>query len=139
MNSKVVFNSTGEKLGEFLLDCAGFQINSLNLPTQWDYIYQNRDILLKVDQFGPVYAQAEPPGDIMIFKRENGQRFSNWAVWLSSKQIDHGLPFNNFFRPIIDGRNPSKQPDNLKVVYRPECATYEFLHEGYPMKPKIKL
>ena len=85
--------------GKFIQDTAGYELNDLNLPSAWEYIYQNQDFLLKVDQFGPVYVQADPPGDILLLRRENGQRFSNWAVWISEEGQE---PFNNFFRPTVN-------------------------------------
>ncbi len=72
MKSNVIYGNDMTIWGEFQEDCAGFNMKSLNLPTPpWDYIYQNRGILLKVDQYGPVYTQAYPPGDVMLFKRES--------------------------------------------------------------------
>ena len=62
--------------GRFIKNTAGYEINTFDLPTSWEYIYENKDILLKVDQFGPVYAQANPPGDIMLFKRATSKIFT---------------------------------------------------------------
>ena len=106
---KPVLSPEGKEWGRFQPDCAGFTIKSLNVPASWEYIYQNRDVLLKVDQFGPVYVQAHPPGDIMLFKRENGQKFSSWMVWLTSDEFLE--PFTNFYRPVVDGKNPAKEPE----------------------------
>lgn len=53
-------------------------MNTPNLPVPWEYIYQNGKILLKVDRFGPVYAQADPRSDIMLFKRDSMQKFSSY-------------------------------------------------------------
>lgn len=125
---KPVFSPEGKEWGRFQPDCAGFTIKSLDVPTSWEYIYQNRDVLLKVDQFGPVYVQAHPPGDIMLFNRENGQKFSSWMVWLTSDEFSE--PFTNFFRPLVNGKNPSKEPENLEISFRPECASYSFQNEG---------
>ena len=102
-----VYNDNKRLLGEFIPNCAGFNIKSLNLPAAWEYIYQNRDILMKVDQYGPVYAQNNPPADIMLFKRESGQRFSNWLVWIKKNEE---APFNNYFRPQINGADSGIEP-----------------------------
>ncbi|MCL2699983.1 MAG: hypothetical protein FWE68_06690, partial [Defluviitaleaceae bacterium] len=67
-------NNEFGQFGHFIPGTAGYEINSLNLPAAWDYMYQNGDILLKADQFGPIAAQADPPGDVMLFKREAHQR-----------------------------------------------------------------
>ena len=109
-----IFDQNKKLLGEFVPDCAGFNIKSLNLPAAWEYIYQNRDILLKVDQFGPVYAQANPPADVMLFRRENAQKFSNWLVWIK-KQGEEA--FNNFFRPQINGANANAEPENVNITF----------------------
>lgn len=127
-------NKSQEKLGEFISDSAAFRITSLNLPTSWEYIYQNRDILMKVDQFGPVYIQMDPPGDIQMIRRENAQKFSNWIVWIKKEGAE---PFNNFFRPQINMTNQSKNPDNLNIEFRPEKATYSFINEGLEIKTEF--
>lgn len=122
--------------GRFLSDCAGYEINTLNLPASWEYIYQNNDVLLKVDQFGPVYAQAYPPGDVLLFKRESGQRFSAWTVWISR---DGSTPFTNFFRPQVNAVSMNEEPDNLKIIYRPECAQYSFSYDGLEINTEFMI
>ena len=49
-------------------DKAGFTINTIDLPSSWDYIYQNGDVLLRVDQHGPVYAQADPRAHLQWYR-----------------------------------------------------------------------
>ncbi len=106
---------------KFIKDTAGYEINTLNLPVSWEYIYENRDVLLKVDQFGPIYAQAHPPGDVMIFKRETHEKYSPWIVHINNK-------FTNFFRPNMLG--VEDEPENVKITYLPECATYAFTYDN---------
>lgn len=113
--------------GRFLDDTAGYEITNLNLPSAWEYIYQNRDILLKVDQNGPVYIQADPPGDIMMMRRENAQNFSNWIVWINEEGKE---PFNNFFRPTANCADCAQQPEAFSVRFLPEKATYAFERNG---------
>jgi len=122
-----VKNESEKKLGSFIPGTAGYEIKSPNLPAAWDYIYQNGDVLLKLDQYGPVYAQAHPPGDIMLFKREPNQRFSSWVVWL---QEEDKTPFNNFFRPQADGLKLKKVPADFSIKFLPECGRYSFTQDG---------
>lgn len=129
-------DKNGRVLGEFVPNTAGFKIKSLNLPSSWEYIYQNRDILMKVDQFGPVYAQADPPADVMLFKRESGQKFSNWLVWI---QKDAEEPFNNYFRPQINGKNSKAEPESPSVTFLPEKAVYEFDYNGLTVKTELAI
>lgn len=111
--------------GSFIKNTAGYEINTLNLPTSWEYIYENRDILLKMDQFGPVYAQAHPPGDIVLFKREQHQKFSPWLIHISSDSFPGRI--TNFFRP--NTLSVANEPENVKIEYLPESATYSFSFE----------
>ncbi len=118
--------------GRFIEDTAGYEINTLDLPTSWEYIFENRDILLKVDQFGPIYAQAHPPGDIMLFQRAQHQRFSSWSVPIV---LEDGAQITNFFGP---NRLPAgTQPEQVKIVYRPECAVYAFTYGGLEIETEL--
>lgn len=119
--------------GKFIKNTAGYEINTLNLPTSWEYIYENKDILLKVDQFGPVYAQANPPGDIMLFKREQHQKYSPWMVQLVLDETKE--QFTNFFRP--NRMELSAEPENVKIEYLPECARYSFTYKGLQVATEI--
>jgi Cellobiose phosphorylase len=137
MNNREIYGPSGQKWAQFRPDCAGIDLFSLNLPAPWEYIYQNHDVLLKVDQFGPVYAQANPPGGIQLFRRENGQKFSSWAVWLQSDELEDRKPFTNFFRPLIDGSDPSKEPQDLKITFLPHCASYEYRYQDLLVKTEF--
>lgn len=118
--------------GKFIENTAGYEIHTLNLPTSWEYIYENKDILLKVDQFGPVYAQANPPGDIILFQREKHQKFSPWSIYL---ELENGECITNFFRP--NKFQASREPEDVKIVYRPECATYSFVYQGLEIETEL--
>lgn len=122
--------------GKFIKDTAGYELNSLDLPSAWEYIYQNRDFLLKVDQFGPVYVQANPPGDILLLRRENGQRFSNWVVWICEEGQE---PFNNFFRPTVNCARCDEIPDDLSIRYLPEKAMYSFRRNGLKIQTEFTM
>lgn len=116
--------------GKFIKNTAGYEINTLNLPTNWEYIYENRDVLLKVDQFGPVYAQAYPPGGIMLFKRENREKYSPWTILINDD-------FSNFFRPNL--KENGAEPEGLKIKFLPECAIYSFTYHGLLCKTEIAI
>lgn len=112
--------------GSFIKNTAGYKINTLNLPTSWEYIYENRDILLKMDQFGPVYAQAHPPGDIVLFKREQHQKFSPWFINIRSDSFEGRI--TNFFRP--NDLSITKEPEKVDIEFLPESASYCFEYKG---------
>ena len=121
---------------KFIKNTAGYEINDLNLPAPWEYIYQNKDLLLKVDQFGPVYVQADPPGDIMLMRRENGQSFSNWIVWISEEGRES---FNNFYRPMVKCDCCDEVPEALSIRYLPEKAVYSFLQNGLKIQTEFTI
>lgn len=116
--------------GQFSADRkAGFVIHTPNLPTPWDYIYQNGSMLLRVDQHGLAYAQSFPPSDLVMFLRDRFQKSSVWHTWFHSPDFASG-PFTNFFRPTPGIADPSAVPAKFTVTYTPSRATYEIEHEG---------
>lgn len=116
--------------GNFSKSCdATYEITSLNMQTSWEYIYQNRDVLLRVDQFGPVNAQVHPPKDIMLFKREHDDKFSKWLTWITCEGVNCDGPFTNFFRPEVNGK-PGMQPQDFKITFAPHQAVYTGTIDG---------
>ena len=110
-------------------DAAAFDIDTPHLPAAWEYIYQNRRILLRVDQRGPIFAQAEPPSDILLFRREAFQPSSSWLVWLRSPDLAGG-GFCNFWTPAGGGADPRAVPERFHLRYAPSAATYTVCHDG---------
>lgn len=130
--SRRIFERIRKMYGRFIEDTAGCEIHTLELPTSWEYIYENRDILLKVDQFGPIYAQAHPPGGIMLFQREKHQKYAPWNIHLL---WEDGACITNFFRP--NRLSAEAVPEDLKIVYRPECAVYSFSYHGLSVETEL--
>jgi cellobiose phosphorylase len=75
--------------------------NRDELSEPWYYIYQNRKILLYVDQNGPVKIQYQPPSGILVVKRELGEKQSKLLTWIQSNDVNDGVPFNNFNSPNL--------------------------------------
>ncbi len=119
--------------GKFIENTAGYEINTQKLPTSWEYIYENRDILLKVDQFGPVYAQANPPGDVMLFKRENHEKYSPWHFRISYDGSSE--EFSNFFKP--NNLPKSEEAKNVSIRFLPECAIYSFEYRDLRVETEL--
>lgn len=115
---------------------AVFTIDTLNLPTSWDYIYQNRKILLKVDQFGVALAQAFPPSDIIMCMRDRFQKYSVWHTWFMSEDFKDGA-FTNFYRPVQNAKDPSKEPDKIEIKFKPSHAEYLIENEGIRVETTI--
>ena len=86
------------KYGEYDLSRkAAYTVNkSEDLFEPWYYIYQNRKILLYVDQNGPVKIQYQPPSGILVAKRELGEKQSKLQTWIQCDDVNGGVPFSNF-------------------------------------------
>lgn len=114
---------------------AGYTLtNGDKLVAPWYYIYQNRKILLYVDQNGPVKIQYQPPSGILLSKREIGETQSKWQVYIKSKDINGGLPFSNFNSPCF---NYSAQKPKFKVDWNPSTATYLLEYPQLTVKTEI--
>lgn len=105
-----------ESKGHFTQLSGGYMITDTAVEGNWEYIYQNRDVLLRVDQFGVVNAQANPVNDIMLFRRETNEKYSKWRVWV---QREDETPVNNFAYPRI-----SVKPQDGYIKFLPQKAEY---------------
>ena len=102
---------------------AGYVLtNRDELSSPWYYVYQNKKVLLYVDQNGPVKVQYNPPSGILVFKRELGENQSKWQVWVSSKDLNNGVPVSNFGAPVL--QHNLKNPV-CTVNWAPEKAIYK--------------
>lgn len=128
--SNKIYNETQQycTYGHFDKDVpAGYTItNRDELRSPWYYVYQNKKVLLYVDQNGPVKMQHNPPSGILIFKRELGENQSKWQVWISSKDLNDGVPVSNFGTPVL--RHDLKKPI-CTVNWSPEKAVYKLQYE----------
>jgi hypothetical protein len=106
---------------------AGYTLTAAEkLNAQWNYVYQNRKILLYVDQNGPVKIQYQPPSGILVAKREFGENESKWQVWISSPSINQGVPVSNFNSPKF---NCNMEKPEYTVNWTPSVATYTSKYE----------
>lgn len=116
------------KKGFFTSDAAGYQITDWNVRGDWEYIYQNRDILLKTDQFGVVVAQANPVNDIFLIRREGSEKYSKWRVWVRKNE---GAFVSNFAYP------KTVEPKNGYIRFLPEKAEYCYEFDGFSVKTEL--
>ena len=103
------------------------------LRTPWYYIYQNRKILLYVDQNGPVKIQYQPPSGILLTKRELAEVQSKWQVWVSSPDFNNGVAVSNFNSPKLDCniQNPvfTVEWTPTTAIYKSEYQTFDIITE----------
>ena len=97
--------------GEFLDELGGYVLTSLPEAGNYEYIYKNDEILLKLDQFGLVTAQIDPPTGEAPFKREEREVFSPLKIVISDGTQTH----ENFDAYLAD---------SLSIRFLPESAKY---------------
>lgn len=115
-----------ENYGSFQ-EGASFELKTQKLPALWDYIYQNREILVRLDQFGLSYSQAHPPKDIIMFRRDRFEKMSVWTTCIKTDQPGT-QPFYNF-----DGMNT----EHYSATYAPEKAVYTVKQDGVTVETEI--
>ena len=128
--------------GQFNPDVhAGYTLTDgekLNSP--WYYVYQNRKILLYVDQNGPVKIQHAPPSGIYVCKRELGETQSKWRVWVQAKELNGGVPVSNFNSPKLryDGEAPVFTVDWApeKAIYKSQYTNVDIISEIFVPRDK---
>ena len=91
------------------------------LSESWFYIYQNRKILLYVDQNGPVKIQYQPPSGILVAKRELGEKQSKLQSFIKCDAVNGGIPFSIFNSPKLE---LSAKSPKYEVKWNPTFATY---------------
>lgn len=97
--------------GKFSKKSGGYRIEKLPDAGNYEYIYKNDEILVKVDQYGIVTAQINPPVGEAVFKREEREVGSPVKVYFS----DGENVFNNF--DVL-------RADKLTIDFLPEKSTY---------------
>lgn len=101
----------GENYGKFSKKPGGYRIEKLPEAGNYEYIYKNDEILVKVDQYGIITAQINPPVGEAVFKREEREVGSPVKVYFS----DGESVFNNF---------DALRADKLTIDFLPEKSTY---------------
>ncbi len=100
-----------ENYGKFSKKTGGYRIEKLPEAGNYEYIYKNDEILVKVDQYGIITAQINPPVGEAVFKREEREVGSPVKVYFS----DGESVFNNF--DVL-------RADKLTIDFLPEKSTY---------------
>lgn len=118
----------GNKKGSFTEEKGGYELVDYKVRGDWQYIYQNKDVLLRVDQCGVAMIQANPVNDIYLVKRDGDERFSKWIVWVKK---EGGEFQSNFAYP-----NPHA-PKNGRIRFLPEKATYTYEYDGFTLTTEL--
>lgn len=101
----------GENYGKFSKKLGGYRIEKLPEAGNYEYIYKNDETLVKVDQYGIITAQINPPVGEAVFKREEREVGSPVKAYFS----DGESVFNNF--DVL-------RADKLTIDFLPEKSIY---------------
>lgn len=101
----------GENYGKFSKRPGGYRIEKLPEAGNYEYIYKNDETLVKVDQYGIITAQINPPVGEAVFKREEREVGSPVKAYFS----DGESVFNNF--DVL-------RADKLTIDFLPEKSIY---------------
>ncbi|MFR1553414.1 MAG: GH36-type glycosyl hydrolase domain-containing protein [Coriobacteriales bacterium] len=101
----------GENYGKFSKKPGGYRIEKLPEAGNYEYIYKNDETLVKVDQYGIITAQINPPVGEAVFKREEREVGSPVKAYFS----DGESVFNNF---------DALRADKLTIDFLPEKSIY---------------
>lgn len=101
----------GENYGKFSKKPSGYRIEKLPEAGNYEYIYKNDETLVKVDQYGIITAQINPPVGEAVFKREEREVGSPVKAYFS----DGESVFNNF---------DALRADKLTIDFLPEKSIY---------------
>ena len=110
--------------GYFQDKLGGFTITEFPKVGNYEYIYKNDDILLKVDQYGVQTCQINPPVGVALVKRERREINSPIRVHFSF----NGKTYNNF-----DGFSAKK----VEISFTPEKATYVLNFDEISVKTEL--
>ena len=100
-----------ENYGKFSKKPGGYRIEKLPDAGNYEYIYKNDETLVKVDQYGIITAQINPPVGEAVFKREEREVGSPVKAYFS----DGESVFNNF--DVL-------RADKLTIDFLPEKSIY---------------
>ncbi len=103
-----------KSFGHFLKEYGCYEITELPKVGSYEYILKNEELLIKLDQFGLIMAQINPPIGEALVKREKRETSSPIQVYFETD----GKIFHNF---------DVFHADKLNIVYRPHVASYTLL------------
>lgn len=104
----------GENYGKFSKKPGGYRIEKLPEAGNYEYIYKNDETLVKVDQYGIITVQINPPVGEAVFKREEREVGSPVKAYFS----DGESVFNNF--DVL-------RADKLTIDFLPEKSIYRLI------------
>ena len=110
--------------GYFTEKLGGFTLTEFPKVGNYEYIYKNDEILVKVDQYGVQTCQIHPPVGVALIKRERREMYSPIRVYFSFE----GKTYHNF-----DGFSAK----NTEISFTPEKVEYLFDFGAISVKTEL--
>ena len=110
--------------GHFQDKLGGYTLTEFPKVGNYEYIYKNKEILLKVDQYGVQTCQINPPTGVALVKRERREINSPIRVYFSF----NGKTYHNF-----DGFSAK----GVEISFTPEKATYLLNFDEVSIKTEL--
>lgn len=100
-----------EKLGTYVL-------TKIPEAGNFEFLLKNKNIFLKVDQFGPALIQIEPPAGMKVLIREERETFSPYKLYFYNKnKLVHNFDIYS--------------TKSFKITYSPTLITYELIFTDF--------
>lgn len=113
-----------EEYGKFKNELGGYTITKLPEAGSYEYILKNDEILIKLDQYGIITAQINPPVGEAVFKREEREIGSPVKVLIS----DGEKVYDNF--GVLSA-------DKLMIDFLPSLSTYSLTFGETVVKTEV--
>lgn len=104
--------------GRFENEPGVYSITKLPESGAFEYFYKNKNILLKVDQFGPSFIQINPPSGMKVLLRKEREIYSPWLTYFSC----NNKVYNNF-----DIHSANK----FVITFKPDRCVYNLSFKSF--------
>ena len=128
--------------GRFLDAPASFECTKIHLPSPWDYVYTNGQVLVRIRADGSGYCQVNPPegvpllGGPPLLHREGGHSSPTMLTWI----VPDGEPlraFTNFGLPAVPVPSPLDEPEGFSCRFEPACATWNVRQDDWAVRTVV--
>lgn len=117
-----------EEFGEFGLKPGQFIVTNRDLERPWSYLYTNKALLLKLNNYGPHSAQVNPPGGMLLFKTANNENLLPLQIFVNAP----GQHLTAFLSPL----NRDELLD-YRCDFQPTHAEYLLTYRQLTIKTSI--
>lgn len=111
-------SSMNKQYGKLLNETGTYAIDKIPESGSFEFIYKNKKILLKVDQFGPSFVQIVPPNGMTVLQRKERETYSPWKCIFSV----NGKIYNNF--DIFAAKK-------FLITFKPEKCIYDLTFTNF--------